>query len=87
VVTLIDGNVEEAGTKQAETTVKTEPVPDQIEVYDVTRDPLELTNLADSSDPRIRATVARLRGLLAEQRALKRRVPSSGTVPGQPRPL
>jgi choline-sulfatase len=86
VVTLIDGNVEEAGTKQAETTVKTEPVPDQIEVYNVTRDPLELTNLADGSDPRIRATVARLRGLLAEQRALKRRVPSSGTVPGQPRP-
>jgi Sulfatase len=37
MVTLIEGNVEEAGSKQPETTVKTVPVPDQIEVYYATR--------------------------------------------------
>lgn len=85
IVTLIDGDVDEAGTKTATTTVKTRTVPDQIEVYNVARDPLELRNLADSSDPRTRATVAQLRRTLRRQRELKRRVPSSGEVPGQPR--
>jgi hypothetical protein len=84
VVTLIDGNVDAAGTKTATTTVKTRPVLDQIEAYNVTRDPLELRNLAGSTDPATRATLARLGRMLRRQRELKRRVPSSGTVPGQP---
>jgi choline-sulfatase len=84
IVTLIDGDVDAAGTKTATTTVKTRPVPDQIEAYNVTRDPLELHNLVGSTDPATRATVARLRRILRRQRELKRRVPSSGPVPGQP---
>ena len=65
------------------TTVKSEPVPGEIEAYNLTRDPLELHNLANSASPKIRGQLAHLRGLLAEQRRLKRRVPQSGPVPGQ----
>ena len=83
-MTLIDGDVDAAGTKTATTTVKSRPVPDQIEAYNITRDPLELHNLVGSTDPATRATLARLRRILRRQRELKRRVPSSGPVPGQP---
>jgi choline-sulfatase len=83
VVTLIEGNVEEAGSKTAHTTVKSQPVPDQIEAYNLTQDPLELHNLAPSSDPKVQAQLARLREVLAEQRRQKRRIPQSGPVPGQ----
>jgi choline-sulfatase len=83
IVTLIGGNVDQAGSKRATTTVKYQPVSDQVEVYNLTRDPLELANLAYSRDPSTIATVDRLRRLLERQRRLKRRTPSSGQVPGQ----
>lgn len=83
VVTLIRGNVDEAGVKTATTAVKHEPVPAQIEVYNISRDPLELANLAHSTNPQTQATVAHLADLLERERRLKRRTPRSGQVPGQ----
>jgi choline-sulfatase len=83
IVTLIGGNVDQAGNKRATTTVKEHPVADQAEVYNLTQDPLELTNLIHSHNPHTRATVERLRRLLERWRRLKRRTPSSGHVPGQ----
>ena len=50
-MTHVDGNVNRPGAKQAVTTVKTTALPDQTEAYNVTRDPLELTNLVHSTDP------------------------------------
>jgi len=70
VLTIISGVVANAGTKSATTTVKTVPLPDEIEVYNVTRDPTEMDNLA--SDPAVAATVAKLQKLLNAQRKLKR---------------
>jgi choline-sulfatase len=84
VVTLIDGNVNQAGTNPATTTVKTDPVPDENEAYNLTRDPLELNNLVNSSDPSVRATLRQLEALLHQQCHAKRLKPSSGTVPSQP---
>ena len=52
VVTIVNGNINREGLKRAITTVKTQPVPDQTEAYNVTRDPLELHNLTRSPDPR-----------------------------------
>jgi arylsulfatase A-like enzyme len=86
IVTLLSGDVNRAGKKRATTTVKRRVVADQIEVYNVTQDPLELTNLAHSKAPATRATVKKLARTLDEQRRRKRRTPSSGQVPGQPRP-
>jgi hypothetical protein len=83
VVTLIEGSVDSAGTKQATTTVKTTPVPDQFEAYNLALDLLELNNLAGSSDPTVQATLATLQTLLEQQCQTKRLKPSSGTVPGQ----
>lgn len=77
VMTIIDGNVDAPGQKTATTTVKIEPVADQIEVYNITRDPTELTNLA--TDKVSAATVAQLAALLAEQRELKRLMPVTYT--------
>jgi choline-sulfatase len=68
----------------ATTTVKTAPAPDETEAYNVTTDPMELDNLAGSTDPKVQATLAILEGLLHAQCAAKRLTPSSGTVPGQP---
>jgi choline-sulfatase len=84
VVTFIEGNVNRAGTNPAITTVKTQPVPDQIEAYNLARDSLELNNLANSTDPAIRATLRRLNAMLHAQCEAKRLKPSSGTVPSQP---
>ncbi len=86
VVTHVSGNVGRPGIKKATTTVKDEPVSDQIEAYNLGADPLELTNLAHSRDPATHKAVKRLAGLLEEQRERKRRVPSSGPVPGQETP-
>jgi arylsulfatase A-like enzyme len=72
------------GTNPATTTVKTDPVPDQTEAYNVTRDPLELKNLTHSSDPAIRARLRQLEFLLHQQCHRKRLKPRSGVVPGQP---
>jgi choline-sulfatase len=84
VVTFIDGNLNQEGTNEATTTVKTTPAPDQVEAYNVTEDPLELDNLANSTDPTIRATLIELEALLHSQCEAKRLNPSSGTVPSQP---
>jgi arylsulfatase A-like enzyme len=83
VVTLIEGDIERAGPKKAVTTVKRTPVADQVEAYNLSRDGLELKNLADSVDPATRATLKRLDRILKQQRKAKRRTPSSGRVPGQ----
>lgn len=74
VVIHIDGVVSREGPHVTTTSVKREPVPDQIEVYNVTRDPTELDNLADSAANA--ATIRELARLLGEQRRLKRLEPS-----------
>jgi choline-sulfatase len=83
VVTLVAGPVDSPGTKVATTTIKTTPVADQFEAYNLALDPLELNNLAGSSDPTVQATLATLQSLLEQQCQTKRLKPSSGTVPGQ----
>lgn len=74
IFTLIDGPVGKPGTKSATTTVKTEPLADQIEVYNVSQDPTEMSNLA--ADPASADTIAQLRILLEEQIKLKRLTPT-----------
>jgi len=93
VQTIVSGNVNQGGSKTATTTVKvtnprpgqTGPAPDQIEVYNLTQDPLEQTNLAKVR--RYRSTVAELKALLKEQAAKKRLTPTqqpwSDGVPGR----
>ena len=71
------------GPKAATTTVKTTPVADEFEAYNLAQDPLELDNLAGSTDPDVQATLATLQSLLAQQCQAKRLQPSSGVVPGQ----
>jgi choline-sulfatase len=83
VVTLIAGQVNQAGGKPANTTVKTARVPDEIEAYNVSEDPLELTNLAGSSASGVQAALNQLDQLLRQQCAAKRLQPTSGTVPSQ----
>ena len=75
VFTLVEGVVSKAGNHPATTTVKTQPVPDEIEVYNVTQDPTEMNNLA--ADPASAATVARLQKLLNGQRKKKRLEPKT----------
>ncbi len=84
VVTTVNGQQNQAGSKTAETTVKTTPVADQIEAYNLAVDPMELTNLAGSTDPAIAPVLTQLGSLLAAQCAQKRQTPQSGTVPGEP---
>ena len=68
------------------TETKTEPVPEQYELYNLTKDPLERINLADPSHATTESTVIqkRLRKLLFEQCKQKRLTPTSGDVPGMP---
>src|SRR5690606_26949517 len=75
----VQGNVARAGTRPADVAVKTKAPIDQVEVYNVTRDPLELRNLALSDDPAVRSAIRRLDALLAQQCAAKRRVPRTGS--------
>ena len=61
-----------------------ERTPDEYELYDLTADPLEQRNLAHPSnaDQRSRELLARMKKILAEQLARKRRVPAKGGLPG-----
>lgn len=61
-------------------TVKTQPLPDEFEMYNVTDDPAEQDNLYGMGYPE----QVLLEALLAEQCEKKRLTPVSGTVPGQP---
>lgn len=74
VQSLTTGRQDQAGEKVTTTTVKTQPVADQIEVYNVTEDPTELRNLA--RDPQRAGVVGRLAQLLADQRQQRRLTPS-----------
>ncbi|MGD6776792.1 sulfatase-like hydrolase/transferase [Sutcliffiella horikoshii] len=65
---------------------KTRPVPDQYELYNLTKDPLEESNLAysDNRTPETMAIQKLLMLGLEEQCKQKRLEPSSGEVPGMP---
>jgi hypothetical protein len=56
------------------TVVRTEPLPDEIELYDLTNDPFEQRNLAHPAHrtPASQAVEAEIRGILDQQRAAKR---------------
>ncbi|MGB3673065.1 MAG: hypothetical protein WA988_01335, partial [Candidatus Nanopelagicales bacterium] len=84
VLTLTNGIPSQAGTHVTTTTVKTEPLPDEIEVYNINRDPTEMDNLAGSSGNA--ATINKLAAMLVQQRRTKRLRPRNppaynGTVP------
>jgi choline-sulfatase len=63
-------------------TVKHTPLADEFEMYNVSDNPMELTNL--SGDPDYSAQQSTLAALLVQQCSQKRLRPSSGAVPGQP---
>jgi len=65
---------------------KTEPVAEQYELYNLTKDPLEKTNLADPAFATIESGIIQcvLTKLLEEQCRQKRLTPTSGEVPGMP---
>jgi arylsulfatase A-like enzyme len=68
------------------TTKKTEPVPEEYELYNVTADPFEMVNLADPRYATMESCIMqqRLSLLLLQQCRRKRLIPSSGAVPGMP---
>lgn len=61
---------------------RTKPYPDQYELYNVTADPLEIHNLANSTlaTPYTRSVQQRMLQLLDEQRAQKRLTPASTSI-------
>ena len=63
-----------------------EPVPDQIEMYNLTVDPIEAQNLANSefSTPESAAIQNVLAKLLSVECKNKRIYPTNGDVPGKP---
>ena len=61
---------------------KTPAQPEEFEMYNVTADPMELANLYGV--PAFASQQQTLAQLLSQQRAQKRLVPVSGSVPGQP---
>ena len=63
-------------------TVKATPAPDEFEVYNLTADPMELTNLYSRDNPLPQQLA--LQQLYHQQCLQKRLTPSSGDVPGQP---
>ncbi len=65
-----------------EVTVKQTPKTDEFEMYNVTDDPMELTNLYNN--PGYATEQSTLAQLLQQQCAQKRLTPCSGIVPGQP---
>lgn len=66
--------------------VKTEPVPDEIEMYNLTRDPIESQNLADPTFATAESAAVQvvLAKLLAKECHKKRLYPTSGNTPGKP---
>ena len=68
------------------TTIKIEPVPDQFELYNHTKDPLEKSNLADPAFATIESAIIQqiLTTTLKDQCKQKRLSPKSGNVPGMP---
>ena len=66
--------------------IKTEPVPEQYELYNLTKDPLEKTNLADPAFATIESAIIQrvLTKVLEAQCRQKRLTPASGQVPGMP---
>jgi len=66
--------------------IKTEPVSEQYELYNLTKDPLEKTNLADPAFATIESAIIQrvLTKVLEEQCRQKRLTPASGEVPGMP---
>jgi choline-sulfatase len=73
---------DDEGTRRRmyEQRVKTTPLPDEWEMYNLSKDPMELTNLVGNAS--YGAQEAQLRQLLAEQCSKKRLRPLSGPVPG-----
>lgn len=65
---------------------RTEPTPDEYEMYNLKLDPLEEKNLCHPSNqtPETRLREKELRDILAEQNAAKRLTPSNKTAPGLP---
>lgn len=68
------------------TTTKTNPLPDEIEFYNLTTDPTESRNLADPAfaTPQSEIVSIALAKALEEQCKIKRLYPTSGDVPGRP---
>ncbi|WP_407272126.1 sulfatase-like hydrolase/transferase [Radiobacillus sp. PE A8.2] len=67
-------------------TTKTEPVPDQYELYNLTKDPFEEINLAhfEHKTEETKMIEKSLKIILEEQCRQKRLYPTSGNVPGKP---
>lgn len=86
VVTEQMASDDETGFSRCVTRVKTEPVPDEFEMYNLTDDPLEEKNLINPkyATPEINAIRDVLDGLLREQCKAKRLSPTKGLVPGMP---
>jgi len=68
------------------TSVKTTPVSDETEMYNLTADPFESQNLANSQFSTTESAVVQivLAKLLVEQNQKKRLYPSNGNIPGKP---
>ncbi len=66
------------------TVTVTEPAPDEYELYDLTVDPLEQSNLAHpaNADEASRSLQSTMLGLLVEQLDVKRLAPAGGELPG-----
>lgn len=76
-----EGDDDGSARRVYEERVKTQPVANEYEMYNVTADPMELENLAGK--PEWKERESKLRELLVEQCARKRLVPKSGPVPGE----
>jgi choline-sulfatase len=81
--TIVDGVTQRPGPKSANTTLKTNAVPDQLEIYNTSEDPLELRNIGSDpvlmATPRISGIVQQLQALLAQQRGAKRLQPAGSS--------
>ena len=83
-VTIVDGVTQRPGPKSANTTLKTNAVPDQLEIYNTAEDPLEIRNIASDpilmATPRISGIVQQLQALLAQQVSQKRLEPTGSAA-------